>query len=91
MRTRQENCDLPETQQDTALLRKILFGEEIASIHNDEGGQKDPSTIAQYYEFLTGGKIGRKNEHPIPAQSGAASLGLTPQDAASCLFPKNDL
>lgn len=28
-------------------------------MHNHEGGQKDHSAIAQYYEFLTGGKIGQ--------------------------------
>lgn len=28
-------------------------------MHNHEGGQKDHSAIAQYYEFLTGEKIGR--------------------------------
>ena len=28
-------------------------------MHNHEGGQKDHSAIAQYYEFLTGEKIGQ--------------------------------
>lgn len=28
-------------------------------LHNNEGGQKDHSAIAQYYEYLTGIKIGR--------------------------------
>ena len=28
-------------------------------MHNHEGGQKDHSAIAQYYEHLTGLRIGR--------------------------------
>ena len=28
-------------------------------LHNHEGGQKDHSAIAQYYEYLTGIKLGR--------------------------------
>lgn len=38
----------------TAAVQEILQW-----MHNNEGGQKDHSAIAQYYEFLTGIKIGR--------------------------------
>ena len=33
--------------------------ESLQWMHNHEGGQKDHSAIAQYYEYLTGIKIGR--------------------------------
>ena len=38
----------------TAAVQEILQW-----MHNHEGGQKDHSAIAQYYEFLTGEKIGQ--------------------------------
>lgn len=38
----------------TAQVQEILQW-----MHNHEGGQKDHSAIAQYYEYLTGIRIGR--------------------------------
>lgn len=48
---------------DVAPVIKVCSRNEVQEImqwlHNHEGGQKDHSAIAQYYEYLTGIQIGR--------------------------------
>ncbi len=47
----------------TLSVRPLPMTAEVQEIfqwlHNHEGGQKDHSAIAQYYEYLTGIQIGR--------------------------------
>ena len=44
---------------DCSSINPVASREIMQWMHNHEGGQKDHSAIAQYYEFLTGEKIGQ--------------------------------
>lgn len=44
---------------DCSSINPVASQEIMQWMRNHEGGQKDHSAIAQYYEFLTGEKIGQ--------------------------------
>ena len=58
-----ERCDVVLTMLPNSPQVKEVMLAEVQEIlqwmHNHEGGQKDHSAIAQYYEHLTGLRIGR--------------------------------